>query len=103
MAIVFQILVYMYPSNKYYGPKLSVCFGFKRMFFTLTNLESLVSNMTIVLFRTLLKNTQITYFWSQVLHDTLRFDKFESADFKYDNNFLKLLPKTPKNSKLLQM
>ena len=49
--------------------------------------------MTIAFFKVLPR-----YFWSQissflVVHKALRFDKFESADFKYDINFLKLLPK----------
>ena len=30
------------------------------------------------------------------LHQTLQLDKFEVADFKYDNNFSKMLRKTPK-------
>ena len=39
------------------------------------------------------------YFWSKissilVLNETLHFDKYESADFKYDNSFLKLQPES---------
>ena len=43
----------------------------------------------------LVKNTQKWHFWSQIypflfLHKILELDKFEAADFKYENNFLKL-------------
>ena len=66
-----------------------------------TNLRALVSNMKIVFLKCLLKNTQIRYFCSKmsvffVLHENLHFGKCEAADFKYDKNFLTLLPKTPK-------
>ena len=45
--------------------------------------------------------SQMRCIWFQildflVLHETLHFDKHESADFKYDNKLLKLLPETPK-------
>ena len=57
--------------------------------------------MITVFFKNLPKNAQIRYFQSQILgflvfHETLHFSKLESANFKYDNSFLKLLPKTPK-------
>ena len=50
--------------------------------------------MTKVIFKILPKNTQIKYFWSEisfflVLHKTFLFHKFESANFKCDNNFFK--------------
>ena len=69
--------------------------------FTLTNSRVLISNMTIVFFKILPKNTKMMFFWSQissflVLHETLHFDKHMSADIKYNNSFLKLLPKAPK-------
>ena len=66
--------------------------------------------MLIIFFKFLPKNTQmrnslfqIRYTWFQisdflVLHEIFHFHKHESADFKYENNFLKLLPKAPKEN-----
>ena len=72
--------------------------GFTWIFFTLMNSRVLISNMKIVFFKIMFKDTPMRYFWSQissflVLHETLHFDKFESANFKYGNSFLKLLPR----------
>ena len=52
----------------------------------------LIPNKTIVFFEFLPENTQTKVFLSQisvflVLHETLRFNKFETADFKDDNFF----------------
>ena len=90
----------MYQNNRYFAPPILFLFCMT-LFFTWTILRALISNMTIFFFKTLPKNTQIKYFWSQilgflVLHETFHFDKLGSVDFKYDNSFLKLLPKTPK-------
>ena len=46
---------------------------------------------------------QMRYTWFQisdflVLHEIFHFHKHESADFKYENKFLKLLPKAPKEN-----
>ena len=46
--------------------------------------------MATVFFKILPTNTQIRYFGSQissflVFHEPMHFDRFESADFKYDN------------------
>ena len=54
--------------------------------------------MTIVFLKFQLKNTQIRHFWSQIqafslFHDILQLEKFEGADFKYDNSFIKFQPK----------
>ena len=81
------------------------------------NSKTLISNMTIFLFKFQPKNTQIRHFWSQVyaflfFHEILQLDKFEVADFKcgsslfkipnkqdkfkhfkYDNSIFKLWPK----------
>ena len=58
------------------------------------------SNMTIVFIKTLPNDDQIRYFYSQILsfivfHETLHFEKLESANFKYDNSFLNCCPKQP--------
>ena len=52
--------------------------------------------MAIVFFKILPKNTQIRWFqifFFLVLHEALHIDKSETADFKYDNSFGKLLTK----------
>ena len=43
------------------------------------------------------KNTQVRHFWSQIyvflfFRKILQLDKFQSADFKYGNSFLKFQP-----------
>ena len=78
-----------------------VFIGFTWIMFALTSSRVLPLNMKIVSFKTLSKNTQIRYFWAQilsflVLHETLHIDKFEIADFIYDYGFLKLLLNTGK-------
>ena len=62
----------------------------------LTNLRLLISNMTIVFLKSLPKNTQIRHFWSQIqvflfFRKILQLDKFEGADFKYDNSIFKIV------------
>ena len=49
-----------------------------------------------IVFKTLVQNTQIRYFWSQIqvflfLHKTLQLGKFKGADFKCDNNSFEIL------------
>ena len=63
--------------------------------------------MTII-FKILAENAQIRHFWSQIetvwifFRKILQMDKFESADFKYDNSFLKILaPKHPNKAFLV--
>ena len=56
--------------------------------------------MTFV-FKIATQNTQIRHFWFQLedflfLQECLQVDQLEGADFKYNNNFSKTLPKTPK-------
>ena len=76
-----------------FGPKFRhFCFFVKQ-----ANLRVLISNLTIVFLKFLLKNTQIRHFWSQIqaflfLHKILQFHQIEGADFKYDNSFLKFQP-----------
>ena len=58
-----------------------------------TNSRMLISNITIV-FQIAAQNTQIRHFCFQIqelsfFHGTLQLDKFEEADFKYDNSFFK--------------
>ena len=66
-----------------------------------------IRNMTII-FKILAENAQIRHFWSQIetvwifFRKILQMDKFESADFKYDNSFLKILsPKHPNKAFLI--
>ena len=64
-----------------------------------TNSKALISNKTIVFSNFYSKIPKIRCFWSQnwgflCLHGTLQLDKFQGADFKYENSFFKLLPKT---------
>ena len=66
-----------------------------------------IRNMTTIL-KILAENAQIRHFWSQIetvwifFRKILQMDKFESADFKYDNSFLKILaPKHPNKAFLV--
>ena len=62
--------------------------------------------MTII-FKILAENAQIRHFWSQIetvwifFRKILQMDKFESADFKYDNSFLKILAQKHPNKAFL--
>ena len=52
--------------------------------------------MTVVFLKLQLKNSQISHFWSQTqiflfFHKFLQLYKFESADFKYENNSFKIV------------
>ena len=72
----------------------------------LTNLRLLISNMTIVFLKSLPKNTQIRHFWSQIqvflfFRKILQLDKFEGADFKYDNSIFKILAQKYPNKAFL--
>ena len=60
-----------------------------------------MSNMTIAFLKVQPKNTQIRHFWSQIqaflfFREILQLDKFEGADFKYDNIVFKFQPKNTK-------
>ena len=62
----------------------------------------LISNL-ITFFQISVWKNPSKAFWSQiwksfVLHENLRFDKFEGRGFKYDNNFFKFYYKIPKQS-----
>ena len=55
---------------------------------------TVLSNITIVFLKFQPKSTQMRHFWSQIQAFLLfckiqQLDKFEGADFKYDNSFLK--------------
>ena len=86
-------------SKDIFGPK------FKDFLFRLlsnfTNWKVLVSNTTI-LFENCSLKIRIYQFWSETwiffaLHETLHFEKFEGADFKYENNSSSnSTPKPPK-------
>ena len=65
------------------GPKFKGFFCFCTNFCSLANLRGLISNMTIVF-----EISESLFF-----HKTLRFEKFEGADFKYDNSIFKVLAK----------
>ena len=82
-----------------FDPKLKD-FDFRSKFSNKTSSRALTLNMTFV-FKIATENTQIRHFWFQlkdflVLEECLQVDKLEVADFKYNNNFSKTLPKTPK-------
>ena len=52
--------------------------------------------MTVVFLKLQLKNRQISHFWSETyvflfFQKILKLDKFESADFKYENNSFKIV------------
>ena len=83
----------MHPKNKYFAPK--IIFWFHKTILIWTNSRAFISDLTMVFFKDLSKNTQVKYFRSQisnflVLREALRFDKFEGTDFKHDNSFLKI-------------
>ena len=97
--LFFVILGEKYPKNT--AQQFKQCSFFFSFFFekfcNLTNLRMLISNMAITFLKFQLKNRQVRYFFSQVkavlFLEICRLDKFEGADFKYDNNFLKIYPK----------
>ena len=98
--LFFVILGEKYPKNTLLLSNLSnvlFFFFFFEKFCNLTNLRMLISNMAITFLKFQLKNRQVRYFFSQVkavlFLEICRLDKFEGADFKYDNNFLKIYPK----------
>ena len=83
----------MHPKNKYFAPK--IMFWFHKTILIWTNSSAFISDLTMVFFKDLSKNTQVKYFRSQisnflVLREALHFDKFEGTDFKHDNSFLKI-------------
>ena len=89
------------------GPKLRhFCFfvNFRKQ----TKLRVLISNMTIVFLKFLPKNTQGRHFLSQIqafslFQDILQLDKFEGADFKFDNIFFQIpAQKYPNHTFLVQ-
>ena len=54
----------------------------------------------------LVKNTQISYFSSQILafllsREILQIDKFEGADFKYDDTFFQIFAQKHQNKAFL--
>ena len=80
---------------------------FSHVSFSDMNSRVRIRNMTII-FKILAENAQIRHFWSQIetvwifFRKILQMDKFESADFKYDNSFLKILsPKHPNKAFLI--
>ena len=79
-----------------FGPK------FKDFYFrNKRNSRTLISNMTISFSNSSPKIWKFGIFGPKFknfyfLHETLQQSKFKGADFKYDNGFSKLLPKTPK-------
>ena len=88
------------PKEHAFAQQFKQCsffFFFFEKFCNLTNLRMLISNMAITFLKFQLKNRQVRYFFSQVkavlFLEICRLDKFEGADFKYDNNFLKIYPK----------
>ena len=77
------------PGN--FSPKF-IFSSFNMKLCILGNSKVLILNMAIVFF------IKFWRFWSETqfflfLHETLQFDEFGDADFKYDNSYLKLLPK----------
>ena len=107
MTILFSNSSPKILKSDIFGPKFShFCFFTK--FYYYTNSKVLISNTTNSFLKFQPKNTQITHFWSQIqafslFHDILQLDKFKGADFKYDNNFFKILAsKYPKTAFLLK-
>ena len=77
-----------------------------------TNSKVLISNLKKIFFKfwpkskVFLSKSKIKHFWSQVessfvLNETLQFHKFEGADFKYDNSFLKIAARKYTNKTIL--
>ena len=111
MTILFSNYSQKIPKPDFFGHKFSYfCFSVK--FCKQTNLRVLISNITMVFLKFLpkntqirhflVKNTQIRHFWSQIqaflyFCEILQSDKFEGADFKYDNIVFKFQPKIPKS------
>ena len=97
--LFFVILGEKYPKNtaQQFKQFSFFFFFFFEKFCNLTNLRMLISNMAITFLKFQVKNRQVRYFFSQVkavlFLEICRLDKFEGADFKYDNNFLKIYPK----------
>ena len=84
------------PKSGIFGTKFKD-FYFCTKLWNKTNYRTLISNMRIIFSNSIPKiqksDKEILVF---VLHETLQQDKFEGADFKYDNGISKFLPKTLK-------
>ena len=107
MTILFSNCSCKIHKSGIFGPKFRhFCFFLK--FCKQTHLRVLISNMTIVFLQFLPKNTEIRYFWVKntkirnfwsqfqafsLFHDILQVDKFEGADFKYENIIFKFQTK----------
>ena len=95
----FQIPAQKYPNKAFLVPNLKIFICTKLC--SKTNSRTLISNMTIIFSISSPKTRKPGLFGPKFknfyfLHVTLQQGKFEDADFKYDNGFSKLLPKTHK-------
>ena len=95
----FQIPAQKYPNKAFLVPNLKIFICTKLC--SKTNSRTLISNMTIIFSISIPKTRKSGLFGPKFkifyfLHVTLQQGKFEDADFKYDNGFSKLLPKTHK-------
>ena len=83
----------------FFGPKFCFFFFFEK-FWSYTNSRVMISNMTIAFFKILAQKCPSNVFFVPNLDifvclfvcfcgEILQLDKFEDADFKYDNSFWK--------------